>query len=626
MIKQGHGTRKRNWIAALAIAGASMGAQACGDDGTTNGEGGSLGALMADGDATRMAPGGMMPPGPGGPPAGRFCPSGDCARDPLAFWRFEDCGGPSTQLADSAFTSPISHPAFRAVSVACAPGADGQGLRLAGGDDVAYAPDQPDFVFDGGLTVAAWVNPDGVTGTQSLVRKRLDGTSSFLLAIDGRKVHLVVRLTNGRFADVTGAIAPGRFTHVAGTYDGNQAVLYIDGAAAATARARGTIAAGAGPILIGNDANGRQFKGVVDSVWLNTLAAPADTIKSLMCIHRPPVVSLTPGQSAPQTSGATVEFDLAVTNTSSDACPAEQIFYGPQVFYPLAANSYGGTLTPAPGQTAHATVQIGSVPDAKPGAYPFSVFVYDMVGDFSSASATYVVGSTQVSTGIPLVADQNGHYDGSNAAGVVGYWWSTGDDYGLDGTLGGGDCRKNGFPASACSVLNTPTPGTFFQPDATGRMCTSGVTAQVVNGSDGLPAWSSIWGNIIGFDVNNPGGISDGTSMRGVYDAPAHGVTGFAFDIDSVPMGGHIRVGFQTQGTENNAAYYGGANMDVSPVLAPGHYEIRWPSVGGPLYLGPMAPPFDPTKLDGIFFHVVANNFSPVPFSFCVSNPTLLTN
>jgi hypothetical protein len=91
-------------------------------------------------------------------------------------------------------------------------------------------------------------------------------------------------------------------------------------------------------------------------------------------------------------------------------------------------------------------------------------------------------------------------------------------------------------------------------------------------------------------------------------------------------MGGHIRVGFQTQGTENNAAYYGGANMDVSPVLAPGHYEIRWPSVGGPLYLGPMAPPFDPTKLEGIFFHVVANNFSPVPFSFCVSNPTLLTN
>ena len=592
MIEQGHGTRKRNWVAALAIAGASMGAQACGDNQAGTDEGGALNALMSDGDPTRIAPGGMMPPG--GPPPGRFCPSGDCARDPLAFWRFEDCGGPSTELADTAFTSPISHPAFRAVSVGCAPGVDGQGLRLAASDDVAYAPDQPDFVFDGGLTVAAWINPDGVTGTQSLVRKRLEGTSSFLLAIDGRKLHFVVRLTNGRFVDVTGAIAPGRL-HARRRDLRRQPgdPLHRRRRGGDGGRARDD-RPGRGPILIGNDANGRQFKGVVDSVWLNTLAAPADTIKSLMCVHRPPLVSLTPGQSAPQTAGATVAFDLAVTNTSSDACPAEPIFYATQAFYPLATNLYRGEIPLAPGQTAHATVEVSSAPESQVGAYPFSVFAYDMAGNFTSASATYVVGSAHVSTGIPLVADQNGHYDGSNPAGVVGNWWSAGDDYGLDGTLGGGSCRADGFAASACSVLNTPTPGTFFQPDPTGRMCTSGVTAQVVPDATGNLAWSAIWGNIIGFDVNNPGSITDGTSMRGVYDAPAHGITGFAFDIDGVKMDGHLRVAFQTQGTENNAAYYGGASMDVSPISRRATTRSAGPTWAGRSIWGPARRPSIP--------------------------------
>jgi len=110
-----------------------------------------------------------------------------------------------------------------------------------------------------------------------------------------------------------------------------------------------------------------------------------------------------------------------------------------------------------------------------------------------------------------------------------------------------------------------------------------------------------------------------------VYDAPAHGVSGFAFDIDAVPPWGHLRVGFATRGTENDAAYWGGASMDQSPIFSPGHYEIRWPDVGGPLYL-PSPPAFDPTKLESIRFHVVSNNVQAVPFSFCISNLILLTN
>jgi len=355
------------------------------------------------------------------------------------------------------------------------------------------------------------------------------------------------------------------------------------------------------------------------------LAAPADTIRGLMCIHRPPVVTLTPDQSAPQTAGASVAFDLAVTNNNSATCPADDFFYAPQVSFPLMTPAFSGLLTVAPGATGHATVNVSSATQAQVGTYRFSVVVYDQAGDFASVSATYVVGTAHVSTGIPLVVDQNGHYDGSNAAGVTGYWWSTGDAYATDPTLSVGSCPAAGFPASACSVLSSPTPDAFFQPDASGRMCASGVAAQVIPDATGNLAWSAIWGDIIGFDVNNPGMFSDGLTTRAVYDAPAHGITGLAFDIDAVPVGGHLRVSFQTVGTENSAAYWGGASSDLSPVFAPGHYEIRWPEVGGPMYL-PSPPPFDPTKLEAIHFHVVSNSFEPVPFNFCLSNLMLLTN
>ena len=83
-------------------------------------------------------------------------------------------------------------------------------------------------------------------------------------------------------------------------------------------------------------------------------------------------------------------------------------------------------------------------------------------------------------------------------------------------------------------------------------MCTSGTVAQVLSGSDGQPAWSSIGGNIIGLDLVDTGS-NRWSSVLPPYDAIAHGITGFAFDIDAVPSGGHLRVGFATVGTEEQS-------------------------------------------------------------------------
>ena len=101
-------------------------------------------------------------------------------------------------------------------------------------------PTSPISLFDQGLTVAAWINPDRLAGTQSLVRKRLDGTSSFLLALDGKQLLFILKLTNGRVVGAAAPVQAGRFTHVAATYDGTQAVLYLDGMKVASARGTGT--------------------------------------------------------------------------------------------------------------------------------------------------------------------------------------------------------------------------------------------------------------------------------------------------------------------------------------------------------------------------------------------------
>jgi hypothetical protein len=385
----------------LAVSCAALCAPGCtGDDTPPDGEA-SWEALLTDGDPTKIAPGsmpaaGMTPPPP--PTQPRFCP-GDCAASPLALWTLDDCGPARSNLDDSAFTS-LPHPAFRAVSAACVPGIDGTAVKLAADEDVVYSPDQPDYVFDQGLTVAAWIKPDKITGTQSIARKRLEGSSSFVLAIDSKKLVLALKLAGGKTIGLSaGGLAAGKFTHVAATYDGRDAILYVDGAVAAKARAVGKLASSAGPILIGNDASGRLFKGVVDTIWLNTLAAPESVVKELTCVHQPPVVSLTPATTEPQIGGTTVPFDLSITNANGPNCAASDFQFFTMLPFPLSSDRFFGSVTVAPGATGHATLNVKSSKMAAIGSYPVPVQVNDpaSASGFATASATYVVGTGPIS-------------------------------------------------------------------------------------------------------------------------------------------------------------------------------------------------------------------------------------
>jgi len=226
-----------------------------------------------------------------------------------------------------------------------------------------------------------------------------------------------------------------------------------------------------------------------------------------------------------------------------------------------------------------------------------------------------------------LVPNPDGFFDGSNAAGIVGAWYSYGDWYGnpADTSMpiaGMGDCAVMGnYPAASCSSIDMPTPGQPFS-NTGGVMCTKGTVAKVVD-----MMYSAIWGAGIGFDLNNAG--ADGGTGKNAWDATAHNITGFQFDIDNVPTGGQMRVEFPTNAipgtTDIKAAYWGGATNNLSPFTKPGTYKVHWTDVGGPMYLT-TATPFKPQNIVSMQFHVVANTSSTVPFQYCISNLVPLTD
>jgi hypothetical protein len=239
---------------------------------------------------------------------------------------------------------------------------------------------------------------------------------------------------------------------------------------------------------------------------------------------------------------------------------------------------------------------------------------------------------------IAILPTDTGYVDGTNEAGVIGPWYAYGDGYDNSAVAGQGPCQTNGH--TSCSMFTTPTPGQPFPPSdiATGKMCTAGTAAQVVAATMGANAgmldYGNIYGAAIALDLNAPpnDGGTDTSGLKMSYDVTSTAghpaITGVSFDIDTPPTNA-LRVEFPTNampggtanpgsGTDNNAAWWGGATANTSPVKA-GTNTFTWDDVGGPMYIS-NPPAFDKTKITSIKFHVVTNGTAAVPFMFCISN------
>jgi hypothetical protein len=232
-----------------------------------------------------------------------------------------------------------------------------------------------------------------------------------------------------------------------------------------------------------------------------------------------------------------------------------------------------------------------------------------------------------------LLPDSSGKVDGTSA-GIVGAWYSMADS--TPNSMGTGECVRNQAPSCSVFATGSPAQGSTFGPSdspvTVGRMCASGTVAQAVAdpASPSAIDYSGIWGAVIGLGFHGYGDGSLATSGE-AYDATAHGVVGISFDIDMVPYANSslsFRVEFPTAAvpgtSDSDAAYWNGATSNGSPVTA-GKNVILWTNVLGPMY-ETVPPPFDPSKLVAIQFHVIASPSGPTPFNFCISNLTALTS
>jgi hypothetical protein len=216
----------------------------------------------------------------------------------------------------------------------------------------------------------------------------------------------------------------------------------------------------------------------------------------------------------------------------------------------------------------------------------------------------------------PLIPDETGRIDRTKTGttGIEGRWHVFSDGTNPEG-VPSGTCQNNGHDSAQCSIVISPDPTAMIFPPTVVNgfvlgMCVVGVAARVISDASGNPDYSHIWGLGIAVDFNG---------VQAYYDAPAHGVTGIAFDIDSEPPPrGGIRVEVPTQATALQPAWWGGATDDTSPVHA-GHNELRWASVGGPVYSTGL-PAFDPTRILAILFHAVSDPDGPETVSFCINN------
>jgi hypothetical protein len=399
-------------------------AQTISDGGAATGGKGGAGGSAPDGGTGMGGEGGgsSCPPGGGGSgmagigggprPAdagvvGDAGGGGSCAVAPQGMWDLDDCQAARSELRDGTFNG---FTAFRTVNAKCVPGVGGLGVSLPNDKDLLYVPDQRAFSFEAGVTVAAWLKPDRLGGIHTVFRKREGLTSSVALMLVEKKWIFVVDRVGALPISVSAtAKNTGVWTHVAATYDGADLRLYLDGVQVSTLHKSGTIRGGEGPLLMANDGSQRRFEGAIDQVWFATQAASADTIKSLLCVHKPLTMVGTPAMSMAVAPGTPVTFDLAITNPSTAECAPDQVIFQSNTFRPdFFVDPSFQFVEAASGQTTHIPVTITSSEDVEEGSFPFDFTAFTInrfVPTPATATVTYVtqISGCHVTTGRELM-------------------------------------------------------------------------------------------------------------------------------------------------------------------------------------------------------------------------------
>jgi len=201
----------------------------------------------------------------------------------LGWWKMDEGSGEIT--ADS---SGNEHHGTLMGNVSWANGVTGYALLFDEQGDYVDIGTGPDFEIRNQITLSAWIMVDNFEREfQGIVTK---GNTSWRLQRGYGKPAIEFACTGlnvpgSMFSNIIGDIEvdDNQWHHVAGTYDGQQICLYIDGKVDVCSKASGRIHIDNHPVYIGENAEqpGRSWNGLIDDVRIYNYGLTSEEVAAL---------------------------------------------------------------------------------------------------------------------------------------------------------------------------------------------------------------------------------------------------------------------------------------------------------------------------------------------------------
>lgn len=241
---------------------------------------------------------------------------GSVADDTVAQWRFDAASGNTTDASGNGHT--LTHVA--GPTAATGPHDEfGQALTYNGSTQGSTAASTTAFDLGQNFTVETWFKTTTSTGRPHLVARSngFNVASTFVIWLDGPLLKMEVSRGNGatwawvEFDGAAAGLFDGRWHHVAGTYDGTNVRMYVDGVAAPTSinssfGSAGNADAPSAPVAIGHVGAGatERFAGSLDEVVITNRTKTAAQIRQQFESRLPSYTLL--WDSSPSDAGAAV--------------------------------------------------------------------------------------------------------------------------------------------------------------------------------------------------------------------------------------------------------------------------------------------------------------------------------
>jgi hypothetical protein len=397
----------------------------------------------------------------------------------VAAYGFSEGSGTSvTDISGTGNTGTISGATWTAA------GRFGQALSFDGVNDLVSVNDANSLDLTNGLTLEAWINPTALSGWQSVILKPTTNSLSYGLYANGSLPRPSLTLGIGSDIDTPG-VSPlplNTWTHLAATFDGTTARLYINGVLITSKSAAGNLPVSTRPVGIGgNSLWGEYVKGTIDEVRIYNRPLNVEEIQHDMntAVGGTPL----PDTTAPAASvsspvaGAVVAATITVTATASDNIGVSGVQF-------LLDGAALGTEDPtSPYSISWNTTTVGD------GSHTLSARARDAAGNLGTA-ANVPVTVANAPDSVPPTVSITAPAAGSTQAGTVTITANASDNvavagvtFFVDGTPIGAEDQAAPWSTSwnTASVTNASHTLTARARDASNNLTTSAAVAVTVN-------------------------------------------------------------------------------------------------------------------------------------------------